>query len=226
MEIVNKSLYETFMFVTQNRLNDKKFAIISIQEPETNGSGILFTETASCKHVLTIKFSDIDPIFFYDHNEIFEEAIKTGKIILFSTEMAKEIKNFFDKIKDDIDLLIVHCSAGVSRSSAIAAVLNKYVNNTEDLFFEKSLPNMFIYNIMHKEIFGQYTKDLFRGNRKYILEDKTCIGCIYNAKCIDFKDTQTTECIHCHCNNETQCNRKNNNRCNNYKTESTEREDK
>jgi len=54
----------------------------------------------------------------------------TDGMILFTDEMAKEIKRFANYLiaKYPDRALIVHCDAGVSRSGAVGAALNEYVN--------------------------------------------------------------------------------------------------
>ena len=41
-------------------------------------------------------------------------------MVLFSENMARQIIDFVERIKDTKSLLIVHCNAGVSRSAAVA----------------------------------------------------------------------------------------------------------
>lgn len=54
----------------------------------------------------------------------------TDGMILFTDEMAREIKRFANYLiaKYPNRPLIVHCDAGVSRSGAVGAALNEYVN--------------------------------------------------------------------------------------------------
>ena len=67
----------------------------------------------------------------------------------FCAEDAQEIWKFVDKVWNKIDLLMVHCSAGVSRSAAVGKAISykyeqKYINYYDRLFS----PNNLIYNIL------------------------------------------------------------------------------
>lgn len=184
MKIINLGLLNTCAYVFTNRNEETSFAIISIQEPETEGNGIVFTETKACKRVMNLCFSDIDPLFFISNEDKkrLNESIQRGTVKLFSEEDAKSIKSFFEDIKDNVDTLIVQCNAGVSRSSAIAAVLNLFANNKEKEYFDKSIPNMYIYNILYNEMFGMENPNDIRGNRAYILDDDSIFYRRMNSK--------------------------------------------
>lgn len=74
-------------------------------------------------------------------------------------QQAKEMVDFFERIEgEDIDnrLLVVHCYAGICRSSAIAAAFCKYIDDevTHDMIFDDDtyLPNMHVYRLLEKEI--------------------------------------------------------------------------
>ena len=78
------------------------YAVISIQDP--CGFGFEFNKTHYCKGVLTLYFDDI------------EEPGGGGRLI--TPSQAKQIVRF---IQDhmDVDTLLIHCYAGVSRSRAV-----------------------------------------------------------------------------------------------------------
>lgn len=62
---------------------------------------------------------------------------------------ANEIAQFTLKHKD-IDTLIVHCDAGISRSAGIAAAISKWNFGSDGWVFDSNLyhPNMRCYNFM------------------------------------------------------------------------------
>ena len=64
---------------------------------------------------------------------------------LMSDEDAEKIANFVENNKND--LIIVHCDAGISRSSAVAAaILRHYTGNDDRIFDDYSYnPNMWVY---------------------------------------------------------------------------------
>jgi predicted protein tyrosine phosphatase len=49
---------------------------------------------------------------------------------LFKDEQAAEIVDFVEGIKDRIKGILIHCEAGVSRSAAVAAVIELMLNSS------------------------------------------------------------------------------------------------
>ena len=46
---------------------------------------------------------------------------------------ATQIVNFVNKYKDSIDLILVHCEAGISRSSGCAVALDLWLNKQDTI---------------------------------------------------------------------------------------------
>ena len=157
--IITMSAMQAVQYVFFNRMGVENFAIISIQEYETNGNGYIFTKTGCCKDVLTLNFSDADPKVFEKYNEthILNELLEEDQCKLFSQEDAKAIKEFVDKINqnEEITELIIHCSLGVSRSPAVAAAIHKYLFGNTGEFFEKQLPNIYVYEKLMNVLRGE-----------------------------------------------------------------------
>ncbi|WP_019680613.1 hypothetical protein [Ruminococcus flavefaciens] len=78
------------------------YAVISIQD--TEGFGIEFRDSSYCKDVLTLYFDDL------------EESCPGYKMI--NDAQAEQIIHFI-KDHQDVDTLLIHCYAGVSRSRAV-----------------------------------------------------------------------------------------------------------
>lgn len=116
-------------------------AVISITDPD-NRKPAQFTISDFTKDVLYIKCYDVDKgsanYFWYP------ERYKKGA---FTKEQAVEILDFMEEVKDDIDTLVVHCDAGISRSSGVAAALSLiYTGTDKGIFMDKRYtPNMFMY---------------------------------------------------------------------------------
>jgi predicted protein tyrosine phosphatase len=65
---------------------------------------------------------------------------------LFSREQAMEIWTFTEKHLSQIERVIVHCDASVSRSPAVAAALARVLNDDDTEFFGgRYRPNMHVY---------------------------------------------------------------------------------
>jgi predicted protein tyrosine phosphatase len=94
------------------------------------------------KGVLRLAFHDSDP------NNKHNPHIATPEQ-LFGEKRANLIIDFVAEIKDEIDMLVVHCEAGVSRSPAIAAVISKIHFGDDKAFFKAPFtPNMHVYRVM------------------------------------------------------------------------------
>ena len=102
--------------------------LISISNPNCI---VKITNIPSCKGILKLKFQDIETI--------------DEKSVFFDHGMARTLLDFINETVDRINLIVVHCGAGVSRSVAVASALSKIINNCDDYIFSKSSPNMLVY---------------------------------------------------------------------------------
>ncbi len=64
--------------------------------------------------------------------------------MLFNDAMARNVWDFVKKFPD-VDILICQCEAGISRSAGMAAGLSKIINGTDDMYFDKYIPNRLVY---------------------------------------------------------------------------------
>ena len=67
---------------------------------------------------------------------------------VFNKEMANKVWDFVEEVQDKIEVLMVHCLMGQSRSPAIAAAIGKVKHNDDQVFFDRHTPNMLVYRIM------------------------------------------------------------------------------
>jgi predicted protein tyrosine phosphatase len=68
---------------------------------------------------------------------------------LFSSEQANQVWSFVSKHQPDVERVIVHCDAGVSRSPAVAAAISKALTGDDSEFFAgRYRPNMRVYRLM------------------------------------------------------------------------------
>ena len=82
------------------------YAVISIQDTVYGGFGFELKQNAYCFGVLTVYFDDI------------EQPQHGAKLM--TEAQAAEIIRFISAHKDDVDTLLIHCFAGISRSKAAA----------------------------------------------------------------------------------------------------------
>lgn len=109
------------------------------------------------------KIIDIHKIWFDDI-----ERNTNQKLKLMTIDQAKGIKEFVDKYKNKIDNLVIHCTAGISRSSSIGCVIARYLNNDDNYIWASGryMPNKHVYKTMCKAFNLEYSDKLFEYKTK------------------------------------------------------------
>jgi predicted protein tyrosine phosphatase len=64
---------------------------------------------------------------------------------LFTEKDAENILDFVAVYKDFVDLIVVHCEVGISRSAGVTAALSFILNGTDQYYFDNYIPNMLCY---------------------------------------------------------------------------------
>lgn len=78
----------------------------------------------------------------------FQDIEFKGRSGAISPEQAKKIVDFVAE-HNDINNILIHCEAGLSRSPAIAAAIDKiYSGQNEKWFNDPYTPNQLVYNIL------------------------------------------------------------------------------
>ena len=65
--------------------------------------------------------------------------------VLFTDEMAHSIWNFVDEHKDNVEAILCNCEAGISRSAAVIAGIQKGLGYDDSETFKRYLPNRLVY---------------------------------------------------------------------------------
>jgi predicted protein tyrosine phosphatase len=95
----------------------------------------------NCKKLLRLKFDDIE-----------FKRIGT-KLVEFSDSQALEVLDFANKMWNQIDLLMVHCAAGISRSTAIAKIISEiYQPEYAKYYSQLYSPNNLVIETFHKNM--------------------------------------------------------------------------
>lgn len=132
--------------------HDEESVIISISTPSYNYEiGPYLSEENNVKEVLELRFFDADEPDGMDVNNVV-----AANSDLMSDEDAEKIANFVEKNKND--LIIVHCDAGISRSSAVAAAILLHYTGDDSAIFDNERaysPNMWVYFMVLKA-FGEH----------------------------------------------------------------------
>ena len=109
------------------------YAVISIQDTHTQGFGFEFTESVSCRGVLTLYFDDV--------------ICPVEGLTCFSEADAEEILDFVETHRS-VDTLLVHCYGGQSRSRAVAAFVVKLLGGDNAEYFCTGCPNELVYRTL------------------------------------------------------------------------------
>lgn len=80
-------------------------------------------------------------------------------VIPFTRYHSTQILEFVEEVWEQIDVLLVHCEAGMSRSPAIAAAIDKIYHDEDDVWFNTRTPNMLVYRTILEHHFGSGYKD-------------------------------------------------------------------
>lgn len=146
MEIKTFGFLNLVQYIFFNEFKNKSYVIISIHESPIEDYNIHFSKNFFCKDVLELNFSDIEETWVKELGPDF---------FLFSDEDAKKIVNFIKKYENsDIDEILIHCNAGVSRSTAVADAIAKYLGKDNSIYFKNSKPNKYVYEKLIKKFEG------------------------------------------------------------------------
>lgn len=107
-----------------------KSVIISINDLDQNLINFNNNENNNILAVIKLRFDDV-----------------TSGYGVIKDDQAMQIANFIKYWMDKTDIIVVHCSAGVSRSAGCAAAIMKYINNDDTPIFKnpRYVPNMTVY---------------------------------------------------------------------------------
>jgi predicted protein tyrosine phosphatase len=131
----------------QRVVTEEKHIVISIQDPSCEF--VTLPNQSSRLDYLGLKFYDIDDVYISN----FDEWCNERKITGFNKNDAKLILDFVMKWKDKIDLILVNCCSGISRSSAIAGALSKILNGNDEFYFKHYIPNRLVYRYILEEYY-------------------------------------------------------------------------
>ncbi len=154
--------------------SDEKYLAISITDP--NSEDAIIGDKDNMKSILTLQFHDVDkPLVSRDKCTACKgtgylpeyKNINNGHcylcttmldIQLFTDNDARIILDFVQDCRIDIDLIVVHCEAGISRSAGVAGALSLIYNGSDEYYFHRYLPNIFVY----RSILNAYHKNLYK----------------------------------------------------------------
>lgn len=101
-------------------------------------------------------------------DDIWEKEHEDEDLKLMRKTDAIKIKMFVDTYKNKINNIVVHCTAGISRSGAVGCVLARYLNGDDDYLLAtgKYIPNKHVYKLMCETFGLEYSEELFKEKMK------------------------------------------------------------
>ena len=119
----------------------ENYVMISITSPYSPQANIELKEPLM--GILRLSFHDWNE----KEKEIVEKtnSIESKKMIYFNKEMAQEILLFVMCYIKYVDLIVVHCEAGISRSAGVAGAIAKCFCGDDSYYFKHYIPNTLVY---------------------------------------------------------------------------------
>ena len=105
------------------------------------------TEPGDWPKINRCQLVDLLQVAFFDLDRM-PDISDTEEIVLFNEDHARQIWEFVDAVWDRVDLLLVHCLAGVARSPAVAAAIARVKYGDDKLYFKCYIPNSLVYRTM------------------------------------------------------------------------------
>lgn len=130
---------------------DPNTILISIESPLATYSREI-PDHPNIVEKLTLKFHDIEEVLKDTDGNVYNPM---------SVEQAHEIVEFVGKHYNNIENIVVHCDAGISRSSGVAgAILKHYFGDDSQIFDNpRYMPNMHCYRLV-LDAFDIYYKEI------------------------------------------------------------------
>lgn len=114
---------------------DEPHIVISIRNPNSEKANL--PDLNSREDALFLPCADSGRVGF-----------KVSEGHLFNKGQAELIWNFVDKYSNNLDLIVINCESGISRSAGVGAALSKILNGDDADFFKYFIPNRLVYRKM------------------------------------------------------------------------------
>ncbi|MRR28783.1 hypothetical protein EG834_00250 [bacterium] len=114
---------------------DVLYIVISITNPGSDNAKL--PELPNCRGLLRVQFGD---------------TVGTGVYESLKPVQARDIASFVAGKKNDVELIVCHCEAGVSRSAGVASAISCWINGDEEAksFSHDGIhrPNQAVYTLV------------------------------------------------------------------------------
>ena len=79
---------------------------------------------------------------------VFEDTEEPDTPASFTAALASEILAFVEQMWDQVEVFLIHCEVGLSRSPAVAAALCQIYYQHDSGWFESIFPNRLVYRLL------------------------------------------------------------------------------
>lgn len=79
---------------------------------------------------------------------VFEDTEEVDSPDAFNSSQAREILDFVEKMWVKVEVFLIHCEVGLSRSPAVAAALCRIYYNHDGRWFDSIFPNRLVYRLL------------------------------------------------------------------------------
>lgn len=145
-------MVKNFLILSRERVESYQLAMphacISVRDPGTE------------KAVLSNDMSRLDALYLeFDDLDFKPDTVFGREPVMFNDGHAALILGFYEKWKEKVDVFVINCEAGISRSAGIGAALCKISGYDDSIFFKKFCPNRFVYRTILNRRYGGYESE-------------------------------------------------------------------
>lgn len=79
---------------------------------------------------------------------VFEDTTEPDKSGSFNAALATEILDFVERVWEEVEVFLIHCDVGLSRSPAVAAALSRTYIGDDGPWSEHDFPNPLVYRLL------------------------------------------------------------------------------
>lgn len=133
--------------------HDYSSIIISINNSFEYNRKFIRRSDNGVKAILYLYFDDVDASNIEEKINITFKDNDGNIYIPISKDDAVKIVDFVERYKDQVDNIIIHCYAGVSRSAGVCAAIMKALIGNDNIIWgnNRYVPNMMCYSFVLEE---------------------------------------------------------------------------
>jgi predicted protein tyrosine phosphatase len=79
---------------------------------------------------------------------VFADTADPNRDDAFNPALAQELLEFVERMWDEVEVFLIHCEAGLSRSPGVASALAKIYYDDESLWQTYCFPNQLVYRLL------------------------------------------------------------------------------